>query len=250
MASTNDLVAGMESKLSAIRYLVNREYDIGTRYSVNMSLGDRVRKARRAKGLTQVQLVAAVKKRGGDLSQPQLSAIEKDEVDRPGSLYEIAAVLGTTAAELLGKPLALRTPASEGPTLPVSSMVSAGDEVIQPIDSDGPFDREPAPPDLLDGEVAEIRGRSMLPVFADGDRLFFRTVEDDPARLIGGVVVARLRDGRRFVKILRAGSRRGRFNLESINPQYDEMIDQQLDAVGEIVWVRKKARPAKPPSSS
>lgn len=134
--------------------------------------------------------------------------------------------------------------------LGVSYIVSAGDEIVQPIDSDGPFDRELAPPDMSDGEIAEIRGRSMLPVFSDGDRLFFRTIKDDPARLIGGIVVARLRDGRRFVKVLQAGSKRGRFNLESINPLYDPMIDQQLDAVGEIVWVRKKARRAKPASGT
>lgn len=55
-----------------------------------MHLGDRIKALRKAKKMTQTKLVAAVKKRGGDLSQSQLSAIEAGEVDRPGALIEIA----------------------------------------------------------------------------------------------------------------------------------------------------------------
>ncbi len=95
---------------------------------MDMSLGSRVRKSRSLRELTQIQLVAAVRKQGGDLSQPQLSAIEKDEVDRPaGALYEIAAVLGVPAwPELLSRPVALRAPADDF-RYPVSSIVAAGD---------------------------------------------------------------------------------------------------------------------------
>lgn len=55
-----------------------------------MHIGDRVKRLRRAKNMTQAQLVAAVKKRGGDLSQPQLSAIEKGDVEHPSSLLQLA----------------------------------------------------------------------------------------------------------------------------------------------------------------
>lgn len=67
-----------------------------------MSLGQQIKAARKAAGLTQLELVAAVRKRGGDLSQPQLSAIEKDEVERPRCLPELATVLGLPLADLLG----------------------------------------------------------------------------------------------------------------------------------------------------
>lgn len=242
MASTNDFVAVMGNKISATRYLVNRDCDIGTRYAVLMSLGDRIRRARKAKKLTQVQLVAAVKRRGGDLSQPQLSAIEKDEVERPGALYEIATVLGVSAAELLGKPVPLPQPVVDVPTLDVSSIVSAGDEVVQLLDGDGAFDTEPAPPGMPDGEVTEVRGRSMLPVFRDGDRLFHSHLTEDPVRLIGEVVVAQLGDGRRFVKVLQPGKKRGTYTLESINPLYPPMPDLPVEAVAEIIWVKRRSK--------
>lgn len=82
--------------------MVNREYNIGFDYLVDMSLGETVRRLRKAKGMTQDQLATAVRKRGGDLSQPQVSAIEKDEVENPGALLELAAELGVTAESLKG----------------------------------------------------------------------------------------------------------------------------------------------------
>lgn len=127
--------------------------------------------------------------------------------------------------------------------LPVSTIVGAGDEIVEYVGED-PIDEEPAPPGLEDGEVTEVRGRSMLPLFRDGDRLFHHFLsQGDHAHLIGEAVVARLRDGRRFVKILRLGSRRGRYDLHSINPQFAPLEDQQLEAVAEIVWVKKRQRP-------
>lgn len=66
-----------------------------------MGVGDTIRALRKDRGLTQAGLVNAVKKHGGDLSQPQLSAIERNEVDRPGALVEIAIALGTTTEALI-----------------------------------------------------------------------------------------------------------------------------------------------------
>lgn len=68
-----------------------------------MIRGDRVRRLRTAKGWTQADLVDAVQKAGGKLSQGQLSAIEKGDVDRPGALVELVAVLDTTEEFLLDK---------------------------------------------------------------------------------------------------------------------------------------------------
>lgn len=68
-----------------------------------MIKGDRVRRLRVAQEMTQGELVEAVRKAGGRLSQGQLSAIEKGDVDRPGALVEIASVLRTTEDYLLGK---------------------------------------------------------------------------------------------------------------------------------------------------
>ena len=214
-----------------------------------MHLGDRVRTARKAKKLTQKDLVAAVKKRGGDLSQPQLSAIEKGEVERPGSLLELAAALDVAPADLLGKAIALKPAPHTGLVLPVSTVVAAGDEILQPHDGDGPMEYTGAPPGMTDGEVTEVRGRSMLPIFRDGDRLFHRFVTEDPLRLIGEVVVARLKDGRRFVKILKLGRRKGRFDLESINQQFPPMENEAVAAVAEILWVERRSKRASLPAT-
>lgn len=76
---------------------------IGYMYAMKTeTLGARIRRARKAAQLTQIQLSAAVRRLGGDLSQSQLSAIEKDEVERPGSIVELARALGLTAEQLLG----------------------------------------------------------------------------------------------------------------------------------------------------
>lgn len=75
-----------------------------------MTLGDTIRRLRKGmpdghggkdgRGWTQDQLVKAVRDRGGDLSQGQLSAIEAGTVDAPRSLDHIAEALGTDARSL------------------------------------------------------------------------------------------------------------------------------------------------------
>ncbi len=66
-----------------------------------MELGERIKRRRRDLGMTQTELVAAVKRLGGELSQGQLSAIESGVVKRPTVLVELAQALETDAAALL-----------------------------------------------------------------------------------------------------------------------------------------------------
>ena len=73
-----------------------------------------------------------------------------------------------------------------------------------------------------------------------GDLLFHRFMDPDPRELVGKLVVAKLKDGRRFVKVLLAGTRRGRFTLASLNPSFAPMEDQAIEAVARIVWVKKR----------
>ena len=67
-----------------------------------MSFGQRIKQLRKERSLTQKQLVAAVRRAGGKLSQSQLVAIEKDDVKRPSSVPELAAALDMTTEDLLG----------------------------------------------------------------------------------------------------------------------------------------------------
>ena len=151
--------------------------------------------------------------------------------------------LAAGASDLLGRKIAparLRPGPVTDVELPIRSYVGAGDEVVAPIDGDGPIDYVTAPPDLAEGEVLEVRGRSMLPAYEHGDLLFHRFMDPDPRELVGKLVVAKLKDGRRFVKVLLAGTRRGRFTLASLNPSFAPMEDQASEAVARIVWVKKR----------
>lgn len=149
--------------------------------------------------------------------------------------------LAVGASELLNRPISAAHLRGEEHQvdLPIRTFVGAGDEVVEQVDGDEPMDYVTAPPDLAEGEVTEVRGRSMLPAYGPGDRLFHKYVDTDPAQQVGRLVVAKLSDGRRFVKVLQAGSRRGRFTLESLNPAYEPMKDQVVAAVASIVWVKK-----------
>lgn len=191
-----------------------------------------------------MQMVAAVRKRGGDLSQSQLSAIEKDEVERPGSLLEIAAVLGASPADLLGKVSALRTPPAEAAETPVAHYVGAGDEV-HIIDGDAPVDYTPSPPgferDL--GAACIVRGVSMRPIYDPGDMLFFRHRRDPPAEpkdLPERAVIVQVKDGPLYVKKLLPGTKKGRFHLLSVNPLTPILQDQPVESFAYIEWVKPR----------
>ncbi len=228
-----------------------------------MSVGDRVKKLRETKGWSQTQLAKEVNKRGGKLSQQNVANIESGIVKQPKALLSLAEALEVlphwletgkgsktrddlilafggpgAAAAVLQKRRGQRDAAAPEPALAVSSIVAAGDEIIGHDEGD-PIDYEPAPPGLYDGEVTEVRGRSMLPIFRDGDRLFHKVITEDPMSVVGEAAVLKLKDGRRFIKVLQPGTRRGRFRLLSLNPAYEPMEDQVVVSAARIVWVKK-----------
>jgi len=157
-----------------------------------MTLGEHVRRLRIGKKLTQDQLATAVRKRGGDLSQPQLSAIEKDDVVRPGALLELAAELGTTPEALLGErrglseaaaaPLlppaagtvAIRPEAAGGrPDLPVWAAVEGGEDGAVILTS-APIDyirRSERLIQVKDAFAFYVIGSSMSPAIDHGDQV-------------------------------------------------------------------------------
>ena len=168
---------------------VNRACDIAFGYRPTMPLGQQIKAARKAAGLTQIELVAAVRRRGGDLSQPQLSAIEKDEVERPRCLPELAAVLALPLPALLGikttpvpqVPLftdpAPRQPAIRpGSTgdIPVWASVAAGNGDGEMILTDTPIDyikRSDHIANAVNPFAFYIVGDSMEERFYQGDQV-------------------------------------------------------------------------------
>jgi phage repressor protein C with HTH and peptisase S24 domain len=210
------------------------------------TLGERVKREREARKWTQLELAALVKKAGFEsMSQGGIAQIERRGDTQPKCIVQLAAVFGVTAKWLqTGKgekhPPKLILP-QPGPQVPIRSYVGAGEQVI-PIEEDSLIDFVPAPPGMEQAEATLVRGRSMVPLYHDGDVLFHRRLELDPARLRDEVVVAQVRDGRRYVKLLRPGSRKGLFTLVSINPDHKPIRDQALAWVAPIEWVRKRKR--------
>lgn len=121
----------------------------------------------------------------------------------------------------------------------VRSYVGAGDEVF-PIEEDGPIDYTPAPPGMEDAEATLVRGASMRPLYSDGDLLFHRRLETDPGLFKDEVVVAQVKGGKRYVKLILPGTQRGRFHLVSFNQANPPIEDQTLLWVAPIVWVHKR----------
>ena len=87
--------------------------------------------------------------------------------------------------------------------------------------------------------VLEIAGDSGLPRFRPGDKVFFGYRYDDPSQLVGQAVMVQTReDERKLFKILRRGSRPGKWDLYSINPAYDPIRDVEVDWALPVKWVR------------
>lgn len=149
------------------------------------------------------------------------------------------------ATKLLGHPVSvaeLRGLKVQAIEIPVRSFVGAGDEVVIIPEDEAPVGWVSPPPGLEDGEATQVRGRSMMPLFHEGDVLYHRRLVHDPSTFRGEVVVAQVRNGKRYVKLLERGSRKGRYHLVSINPAFPTHEDQQLDWVGPIEWVQKRKR--------
>jgi phage repressor protein C with HTH and peptisase S24 domain len=112
--------------------------------------------------------------------------------------------------------------------------VGAGEQVITFDEgSDGdPIELPPgAPPDLV---PVIVRGNSMYPRYFEGEKLFYQPQPHDPDELIGRECVVKLADGRIMVKILRRGSRKRLYNLDSWNAPTIE--DQKVEWATPVRW--------------
>lgn len=128
------------------------------------------------------------------------------------------------------------SPASSG-KVPLYGIIAAGEE-IEPVPLDNP-EYVDCPFPIENGAAVDVRGDSMQPVYRPGDRLFFSQRErSDYVALIGRDCIVRLRDGRRFVKTLLRGTKRGLYRLRSYATLRD-IEDVEVDWAAPVEWVRR-----------
>ena len=105
--------------------------------------------------------------------------------------------------------------------IPLMGYIGAGSEIdpdFEQVPPDG-LDQLELPIAVPDDMIGfQVRGDSMLPRYNDGDVVVvWREQNRATASLIGEEAAVRTEDGRRFLKVIMPGQRRGRFTLESFN---------------------------------
>jgi phage repressor protein C with HTH and peptisase S24 domain len=163
--------------------------------------------------------------------------LERGADPKISTLTAIATALGVPLTTLLGDEAPVHS------SIPIVGFVSAGEGWT-------PIDNATGPDDVVDFDLGahdaigiEVRGDSMAPVYRNGDYLVcYRQFGTNADNCIGLDCVVRTQDGRHFVKILKRGSRPGRFNLKSYNPVADDIEDVTLSWVAPVAWIRRGGR--------
>lgn len=84
-----------------------------------------------------------------------------------------------------------------------------------------------------DAVAFEVVGASMLPRYDPGTVIICTSTPRDVVGLIGKEVAVRTADGKRYLKVLKHGSKKGRYNLESLNAL--PILDAKIEWVGQIL---------------
>lgn len=122
--------------------------------------------------------------------------------------------------------------------IPIVGRVGAGAVVIPFGESSGQSAESPG--DAKPGTVAvEVDGDSMFPAYEDGAILYYSD-QLPPEAMINRRCIVALADGRMYVKVLRQGSMKGLWTLQSLNPLYPDMKDEDVDWAAKIDWVKPR----------
>lgn len=145
-------------------------------------------------------------------------------------------------AELAGMSVAEFFHSNSGPRLiPIVGYVSGG-ESFTPID-DAPAQEgiDHIKLDIGDMEqvAVKVRGRSMSPVYRDGDVVIGTKIEDRRTitRNIGKDCIIKTIDGEGYLKTLRKGEKPGKYTLESYNPAFDDVPNVEVEWIAPVTWV-------------
>jgi len=199
--------------------------------AMDETMGDRLRAARIKAGFPSARQAALRNK----LPPSTYAAHENGQNDfGPADADLYAKAFKTTAAWLL---------TAEGPSTvggnrktKLLGEVGAG-SVVEPFD-DGYVEEIDLPPGAPLGAVAvRVRGSSMYPRYFDGERLFYVKDGRSPAELMGKECIIRLKSGGMLVKIIRPGTKKGHFTLESWS--HDPLQNQAIDWAAPVRWTER-----------
>lgn len=172
------------------------------------AIGEHIRQRRKELGWTQQDLAEKHK-----VTKMTIIRYERGEsLDNRTKVSQLEETLQMPQGALLGL---------ESNTVPLVGYVGAGAEII-PVDDHekgASLEEIEAPQGLnLYGYVAvRVRGDSMYPRYFEGEVIAFKRNTDWSPDCLNKECVVKLKDGRCFVKIVRAGSKDGLFTLESFN---------------------------------
>ncbi|RYE81115.1 MAG: helix-turn-helix domain-containing protein [Hyphomicrobiales bacterium] len=188
----------------------------------------RIREFREQAEVSQEQLADAV-----GISVSQISRIERDEREpRLDEIMKISHRLGVAVAILIGEE-------DEPDPVPVVGRIGAGgsiDTSTEQFDLASPLYEIEPPFSLPDDALAlEIYGESMWPRYDHGDVIIVSMHGSDIKSVIGFEAAVATEEGKRYLKRVIEGSRRGLFNLESHNAP--AMRDVKVTWVSEVITV-------------
>jgi repressor LexA len=130
----------------------------------------------------------------------------------------------------------VREPGTEFRGFPLIGLVGAGGEGDYEDDYAKGAAREyiePLPGMDLNEKVLvlEIDGESMMPAAFPKDLVFFGARRDDVDTFVNQRVMAQLKNGKKFFKLLKRGSVPGTFTLRSFNPATPDIEDVEVEWV-------------------
>lgn len=126
-------------------------------------------------------------------------------------------------------------------SIPVKGIVSAGEGWEQVADAHNDA-IEFAIDDHRSFSI-EVRGDSMSPVYRDGD--FLVCIEQtgrNVDNLVGLDCAVLTAEGTGYIKILKKGTRPGRYSLKSYNPVFDDIENVNLQWAAPIIWIKRSQK--------
>lgn len=203
-----------------------------------MSIAERIKNARKAKGITQIQLARVLGTR-----QSTVSNWEKGNAEpKRQALRALSTLLDIPLAVLeFGEdPEVWDGPKVKRRLIQVVGYVGAGGE-INPIDDHAMgngLEEVEAPPQSPPGTVAVIvRGDSMIPMLYDGMLVFFSSRLKNVVDYVNmPPIIVHLEDGRKAIKGITNGSSRGLYTLTSFNA--GPITDVKVESVSPIDWIK------------